>query len=185
MSQLPRTIKTSRQTLEAIDLNHAEDLDRAVEVSRSNLERWLAWIEDYSSANERAFIARASEGWDRGEEWVFALVVDGEAVGTIGLDMYNKVLNRAEIGYWVRADLAGRGLVTEAASAVVHWAFANLGLHRIELHAGTENVASVRVAQKLGFRREGLLRDGSKGSFGYYDVYVFGLLENDPRASLY
>ena len=75
--------------------------------------------------------------------------------------------------------------MTEAVSAVVEWGFDKLGLHRIELHAGLRNVASVRVAEKVGFHREGLLRDGSKGSQGYYDVYVFGLLESDQRRRLH
>ena len=56
-----------------------------------------------------------------------------------------------------------------------------LGLHRIELHAAIENVGSIRVAEKLGFRSEGIMREGSKVPGGWLDCYSFGLLTTDPR----
>lgn len=87
-----------------------------------------------------------------------------------------------EMGYWLRSDLCGRGLMTEAAKAIVEFAFVDLKIHRVELHAGTENHASIRVAQKLGFKREGVLREAGRGAGGFYDSYVFGLLSSDERA---
>lgn len=117
--------------------------------------------------------------------WNFAIVVDGSPAGTISLHNHVPALQRAEMGYWLRSDLCGRGLMTEAGSAVVEFGFESLRLHRIELHAGTGNVGSARVAEKLGFAREGLLRHGSRGSDGWYDVFVYGLIEDDPRPVLH
>ena len=71
--------------------------------------------------------------------------------------------------------------MTEAATAIVTFGFEQLHLHRIELHAGLRNFASIRVAEKLGFQRAGALRDGSRGASGWYDCYVYDLLENDRR----
>jgi len=117
-------------------------------------------------------------GWD----WVIYL--DDELAGSIGLNRYDAMWKTANLGYWVRSDLAGEGIATEAGAAVVDFAFDVVDLHRLELVAAVQNVASNRVAKKLGFifegiKREGLLVDG-KG----LDARSYGLLATDPRPGI-
>jgi [ribosomal protein S5]-alanine N-acetyltransferase len=128
-----------------------------------------------------AFVQASMAAWEAGTDWVFALLLEGDAVGTIGLHEFDRTLEQAELGYWLRTDLGGRGLMTEAARAVVGFGFGDLSLHRIELHAAPGNVASIKVAERVGFRREGLLQDGSRGADGWHDAYVYGLLAGDAR----
>lgn len=71
--------------------------------------------------------------------------------------------------------------MTEAASAVVSFAFDAAGLHRIGLEAAPGNKASIRVAEKLGFQREGLQREAGRAVSGWLDLWLFGLLHGDPR----
>ncbi|HET7483083.1 MAG TPA: GNAT family protein, partial [Actinomycetota bacterium] len=85
------------------------------------------------------------------------------------------------LGYWLRSDLAGRGLTTEAAAAVVDFAYSATGTHRIEICAATENRPSWRIAEKLGFEREGILRAGYWVGDASLDVYMYSLLKTDPR----
>jgi RimJ/RimL family protein N-acetyltransferase len=85
------------------------------------------------------------------------------------------------LGYWLATTFTGRGLTTEAASAVVALGFEELSLHRIQLHAGTKNGASQRVAEKLGFKKMGMVREACRGADGFYDCYVYDLLSTDPR----
>jgi len=73
----------------------------------------------------------------------------------------------------------GRGYATEAGTAVVAFGFDALGLYRLELRAGVENPASQRVAEKIGFRREGTLRRGCPLADGAYDGFLYGLLATD------
>jgi RimJ/RimL family protein N-acetyltransferase len=94
-------------------------------------------------------------------------------------------LRRAELGYWIRSDLAGRGLTTEAASAIVAFGFDVVGLHRIELHAAPGNAGSIRVAEKLGFQFEGLARHAGFAESRWQDMNIYGLLETDPRPSFH
>jgi ribosomal-protein-serine acetyltransferase len=84
-----------------------------------------------------------------------------------------------EVGYWLRTDRTGRGYATEAGAALIGWAFEELGAARLELRAGVENRASQRVAERLGFRREGRLRRGCPHPDGGYDCYLYGLLPED------
>ena len=88
----------------------------------------------------------------------------------------------AEIGFWGVAGFRGRGLVGEAARAVVDYAFDELGLARVSWRAVVGNIPSARTARALGFRYEGTLRQGLTSSRGRDDGWVAGLLASDDRA---
>jgi ribosomal-protein-serine acetyltransferase len=176
-----RTIVTPRTSLVPSAVEHADSLWAAVERSLPELRPWMAWAADDSNEHNADFLKMCEASWNSGEAWTFTIFVEDRAAGTVGLGPHVPLVRSAELGYWLRTDLAGRGLMTEAARAVVDFAFEELGLHRIELHAGTENAGSIRVAEKLGFQRVGLLRDGSRGEAGWYDCHLFDLLESDPR----
>ncbi len=146
----------------------------------NELRPWMPWATSLALEAERDFAERAALGWERDDGWAFVALLDGEVSGTVGLHAFEPAINLAELGYWIRSDVCGRGLATEAASAVVAFGFEELGLHRIDLFAGCENQASVRVAEKVGFVREGLARRRLRGE-DYYDAYMYGLLATDAR----
>jgi RimJ/RimL family protein N-acetyltransferase len=140
----------------------------------------MPWADDDDPQSTTAF-ARACENEWGVRTWNFTVLLNKEVIGSVGLNRFQPLVSSADLGYWLRSDVAGRGLMTEAAAAVVEFAFGEIGLHRLELQAAPENRASLRVAEKLGFRKGGVLRDGCKGSEGWHDVLVFDLLETDPR----
>ena len=76
--------------------------------------------------------------------------------------------------------MSGRGYITEAAAAVVDFAFDTLAAQRVILNAGVENARSLRVAQKLGFARTGLLQGGMEGGNGaHFDAFTHELTRRD------
>jgi RimJ/RimL family protein N-acetyltransferase len=85
----------------------------------------------------------------------------------------------AEIGYGVRGDQRGGGFATEALMALARWALTEGGMQRVWLTANTDNPASIRVAEKAGFLREGTLRRAGAEEDGLHDLAVFSLLDND------
>ena len=105
--------------------------------------------------------------------------VSGQVVGSIGLFHVDWEVRSAEIGYGVRADQRGRGYATEALGAVARWALTAGGIQRAWLTANTDNVASVRVAEKAGFRREGTLRRAGREDDGLHDLAVLSLLDDE------
>jgi RimJ/RimL family protein N-acetyltransferase len=182
MTRFPRAVVTTpRLRLEPIERGHAEGLWRAKEASLAELRRWLAWALSDDPERSRGFVEASRRGWDAGTDWVFVLVLAGEPIGAIGLHEHDALGARAELGYWLRSDVAGRGLMTEAAAAVVDFGFEVLGLHRIQLRAAPGNAASTRVAEKVGFRREGLMRDSGRGEAGWHDESLYGMLATDER----
>jgi len=89
----------------------------------------------------------------------FAIVIDGEAAGGISLIPKSDVYHRtAEIGYWLGEPFWGRGIVTTAVKAVTEWGFSTFDLCRIEAGVFGHNMASMRVLEKAGYVREGVLR---------------------------
>jgi len=185
VSTVPRAIVTRRLRLEATGPAHADGMWSAVESSQREIRPWMAWAIAPTLEDTLAFVVGAEREWDRGTSRNFTILLDREVIGSVGINRVEPVLLAAQVGYWLRTDHNNRGYMTEAASATVEFAFAELGLHRLELHAAPDNRASARVAQKLGFRREGLLRDGARGVGGWHDVDVYGLLASDERPRLH
>lgn len=179
-SRVPRRVETERLVLEAVETRHGDPMFEAAKTCRPYLAQWLDWAATSTRTGVKAFAKDAARRWGRDEAYTFVIVRDGDVVGVIDLRR-GSAPNSAEMGYWMREDVSGRGYMTEAAGALIDLGFERMGLHRIHLFAGVENHASRRVAEKLGFTREGLARDGSRAVDGYYDVYLYGLLETDPR----
>jgi [ribosomal protein S5]-alanine N-acetyltransferase len=110
----------------------------------------------YTAADARAWLRHVQETAPRTD---FAIGVDGEAVGGVGITLGDDVFRRsAEIGYWLGKRFWGRGIATAVVKATTDWAFGHFGLCR--LHAGVFewNLASARVLEKAGFLLEGRLR---------------------------
>jgi RimJ/RimL family protein N-acetyltransferase len=103
----------------------------------------------------------------------------GKIVGSIGLFHADWEVRSAEIGYGIRGDERGKGYASEALGAVARWALTEGGIQRAWLTANTDNVASVRVAEKAGFRREGTLRRAALEDDGLHDLAVFSLLDDE------
>jgi ribosomal-protein-serine acetyltransferase len=176
-----RVLKTRRLRLEPIEPGVAEELWAATKASLPELRRWMWWAADATLESTRAFARDARRRWDEGMSFQFVVRDGAELAGSMGIDVHGAEGRIGEVGYWIRSDRAGRGYATEAGEAVVDLGFADLGLYRLELRAGIENVASQRVAEKLGFRQEGRLRQGcAHGRMGY-DCYLYGLLASDHR----
>jgi RimJ/RimL family protein N-acetyltransferase len=100
-------------------------------------------------------------------------------VGSIGLFHADWEVRSTEIGYGVHEAERGKGYATEALGAVARWALTAGGIQRTWLTANTDNVASVRVAEKAGFRREGTLRRAGLEDDGLHDQAVFSLLDDE------
>jgi ribosomal-protein-serine acetyltransferase len=162
-------ICTTRLTLDPVDHRHDDELLSSVRSSVQELEPWMPWAASLSPALQQAYAERAIRDWEAGREYHFAMVQDGHAIGVIGMNVRRP--GEGEIHYWIRSDRAGRGLTTEAARSVLEFAFSTLGLERVLLMAGRRNSPSLRIAEKLGFVRDGDLEGGMEGGRGRFEAY--------------
>ncbi|MBL8848460.1 MAG: GNAT family N-acetyltransferase [Planctomycetaceae bacterium] len=142
----------------------SDDVDAvadAVLESQAELSIWMPWCHpDYGRQDAAAWVASRPDAWQRNEEKSFLVVAaDDQLLGGCGIHRINLQNGVGELGYWVRSSATRRGVATEATRLACAWAFEVAGLHRIEILASVENVASQRVAEKAGGVREGILRE--------------------------
>jgi len=150
-----------------------------VDANRDRLRPWMPWEPTTRGpADTRAFIEGARSSPVDSE--ANGLWVDDALAGAMGLTV-NTLANAGEIGYWIGGAYEGRGIVTRAAERFLACAFEELGLHRIQLLAAVGNVRSRAVAERLGMREEGALREAERVHGGYHDLSVYGLLEDEWR----
>jgi len=110
----------------------------------------------------------------------FAIEVDGEAAGGIGIHTRSDVLaDTAELGYWLSESYWGQGYASEALKAIVAYAFQTFNYHRLEAYHFGWNPASGRVLEKAGFRLEGCLRERFRKNGAYTDGFMYGLLREE------
>jgi RimJ/RimL family protein N-acetyltransferase len=142
------------------------------------IARWIDQIpQPYTEADARAFLAGGTDAFAR-----FAVTDadDGRVVGGVGVHRV-EAPGVAEIGYWARAEARGRGLTSRATALAAQWVMRAHGVERVQLRAEAQNAASRRVAEKAGFRLEGILRsaDWSPRLQRRCDWAMYSLLPED------
>jgi RimJ/RimL family protein N-acetyltransferase len=177
----PIALHTARLDLSMPILDDAEAITSAA--ADPEVPRWTTLPSPYALSDAHDFIVRTQKWAEQGTQLNWAVRLDGAWVGMLGLAHLDKG-GSAEIGYWMAAHARGRGLLTEAAAAVIDFAFASDGLDltRIEWRAIVGNIPSARAARALGFRYEGMLRPGLADARGRHDGWIAGLLSGDDRA---
>jgi len=156
-------------------------LYEAVRESISEVSRWLPWChENYSIEESRQFISSRDS---QGDEWYSFAVCDQASekfLGEVGLNFINRVHQFANLGYWVRSSATQRGVATAATRLAAQFGFEHLGLHRIEIVAALDNLASQRVAEKAGATREGVLRQRLLINGEAHNAVMYSLISKPP-----
>jgi ribosomal-protein-alanine N-acetyltransferase len=111
--------------------------------------------------------------------WVLERMTDHTVLGTCGVFGWYKQWKKCSIGYELGRFAWGQGYMREAANAILHWTFENMQLHRIDALIHPENHASLKLAQHLGFKLEGRLRETAFWDGSYHDMLQLGLLRHD------
>ena len=177
-------VETSRLLLVPIDAPDGQELWEAVDGSRWHLERWLPWV-PYNNTPEASlrYAEACAVDWDAGRALRFAIRDKSTKglLGVVGLDACVHLHRSCELGYWLRRDAVGRGLMTEAANGLLHFGFTRVGLHRIRCAAATDNLPSLRVIQRLGFHFEGIARQAELVGARWLDHALFARLATDER----
>ena len=189
---MPEPLPTRNRTTERFVLRpfrrrDAGALYRAVAASQSELAEYLPWAaRAYTRSNAVLFIRDSVRSWRESKAYDFTvrrLDEPGEHLGNVSIWHLSRPSRSGEIGYWIRTDATGRGIATEVAGEALRIGFAELGLHRLILRIAVGNTSSERVAEKLGFTREGVLREEIEVGGRWLDHSLWSMLDREYRSS--
>jgi RimJ/RimL family protein N-acetyltransferase len=160
--EIPKSIETARLTLRAPRPGDGPAVNEAIRESAAELQPWMPWAEPLPTVEQTESHTRASMAKFLTREdlhYRFYLKGSETFVGSASLVRIVWDVPKFEIGYWVRTRFAGRGYVTEAAGCLMRLAFETLGARRVEIRCDGRNVRSARIAERLGFALEGVLKN--------------------------
>jgi ribosomal-protein-serine acetyltransferase len=162
----------------------AEPLFALIDAGRAYLRRWLPWVDASTRAEHtRGFLELAIAAGLDGRSLVLVIEHDGALAGTAGFNTIDAANRSCEIGYWLREDFQGRGVVTGACRALVRHAFDSLALNCVKLAAATENAKSRAIPERLGFHLDGVLREQEWVDGRFVDHAVYTLLRRDGASA--
>lgn len=173
---------TARLQLRPLVMNEARELLALVSSSRAELGRFMSWPREMFEMDQaRNFVRIGREAWLQGRTVRLGVFEreTGALAGSVELDSIDTRRSQAELGYWVRADRCRKGYATEAALPMLRYAFETLRLHKVRADVAVGNHGSARVLEKLGFSREGTLREDRPIGGIYTDHWRFGLLSTE------
>lgn len=175
-------VETERLLLRKLHLDDAEDMFRYA--SDQEVTRFLLWEPHRTIEDSRTAIRSAMEDHENGRvrSWGVVHKADQRLIGTAGFQWWRPDSASAEIGYLMSRDYWGRGLMPEAVRAVLQFGFERMKLNRIEARLIPDNVASVRLLEKVGMTHEGTLRDEYYIDGKFSDTGVYAMLYREWSA---
>ena len=174
------TLETERLVLRPLTPDDAATVARLAG-SREVADTTISIPHPYSEAQAREWIAVCTTKSSAGKAIVFGVVTrdDAPLIGAVGLREIDAEHSQAEMGFWVGVQSWGKGYATEAARRVIRYAFKELKLNRVYAHHMVRNPASGRVLEKVGMKREGLLRQRVRKWGAFEDVVLLAILHDD------
>jgi RimJ/RimL family protein N-acetyltransferase len=161
---VPESLRTERLDLRAPCAGDGVEINQAIVASVDRLKPWMEFVHPVPTVEQtEKWCREARVRFLTRESLVmqFRLRDSGVCIGTAGLHRIDWKVRKFEIGFWVRTGFEGKGFVTEVAGALEKLAFETLGARRVEVRMHERNDRSRRVAERLGFELEGILRKDS------------------------
>lgn len=175
----PPTLYTERLVLRKISIDDAEDM--FAYSSSEDLTRYLLWDPHPDLLYTEHYIRYLQERYSAGDFYDFAVVSkqNGRMIGTVGFTSFDLPNRSAEIGYVISPDFQGHGYATEAVTRLISFGFHECALERISAVCMKGNLASLRVMEKCGLQREGVLRSAIFAKGEMRDVHLSAITKRD------
>lgn len=185
---VPMPIITPRLLLRAAAPGDGAALNEAKRESLNELVRWMPWAKTPSTVDDDEATARENAAKFILREDLMMLIFErdtGRLVGGTGLHRFDWDKRHFEIGYWIRTSAHGKGYATESTNALLRFAFNALSAKRVEITHADGNDASAAVIRKLGFVKEGIMREATQLPDGrLVDSHVYSRLNLDNLPAL-
>jgi len=166
--------------LRLLEERHAEELFTLMNLNRQYLREWLPWLDNNRSIEDtEEFLRDSLEQFRINNGFQCGIWFQGELAGVIGYHKIDWVNRATSIGYWLGARFQGMGLMTKVCRVLIDYAFNELRLNRVEIRCAVENKKSRAIPERLGFKKEGVIRQAEWLYDRFVDHMVYGMLRSE------
>jgi ribosomal-protein-serine acetyltransferase len=169
--------------LEQLDHSHAAKLLETVNANRHHLREWLPWVDNMLTvANFEKYIEQSEKRTADGQEIGYVIMEGEEIIGRIGIYNIDPQHKNCSFGYWLSTSHEGKGIITQSCKKLFYYCFGELEMNRIEIRCGVGNEKSAAIPKRLGFKKEGVLKQAEFVNTRFIDLEVFALLKEEWEA---
>lgn len=154
----------------------------AIISSIGHITHYVPWNDlSYSMEDATYWITSRPDAWKKGEEYSFAIysTETDKFLGSVDVENVNWTHRFANLGYWVQKNTTNKSVATEAAKLAIEFVFKELKLNRLEITMDVDNIASKRVAEKVGAQKEGILRNRYINRGNIRSAIMYSLIPED------
>lgn len=158
----------------------ADALFNAISRNRQHLSPWLDWVSRTTRVEHSVqFIKQAQQDVHNQQALAMGIYYKNDIIGGIGMHQWDHVVKKAQVGYWLSREHEGKGVIAQSMQPFVNFLFDKLALNKIEVYFVAANKRSAKVAERMGCKVEGVLRQGAMRNGVIEDVVVAGLLRSE------
>jgi len=166
--------------LETVKVSMAPVIFQTIEHDRNFLRKWLPFVDlTHRISDTEDFLRGVVNQPVTNKNEVYSIWYREEFAGLIGFKDSDWTNHKTELGYWIAKKMQGKGIVTSSLKELLKLSFTRLRFNRIQIKVAVENTKSAAVAQRLGFKMEGIEREGEFHKSGYLDLQVYSLLKSE------
>lgn len=167
--------------LKQLELSDSIDIFNTIDNQRDYLGKWLPFVAFTKEVSDtEKFVDSVVNATEDRLEYVFAIRKCNEFVGLIGFKDTDRQNKKTEIGYWLSEKHQKQGIVTKSVDKLCDFAFNNQGINRIQIKCAVENISSKNIPRKLGFKFEGIERQGELLTNNFFtNLEIYSKLKSD------
>ncbi len=168
--------------IKQVELQDAEVLFHVIDSQRNYLRKFLNWIDATQKVEDsQQYIQSCIQQTSRLQAIHFVIRHQQKIIGGISLYDWRQDTKIIHLGYWISENFSNQGIVSKCCKRLIDYAFFEIGIEKMQLYFIPENVASERVADKLGFKIEGFIRQSFMLNGSIKDQYLAGLLKEEYK----
>lgn len=166
--------------LRVLEIQDAETVFALIQGNRAYLDSWLRWSGRIQTLEDtQNLIQRFAQKFKDGDGFHAGIWHENQLAGGLVCHYINRESYKSEIGYWLGEKFTGKGLATRASACVIDMLFTEEKMHRIEIQSAVDNVRSRAIADRLGFKLEGIKRDSEWLTNRFADHALYSILAHE------
>lgn len=167
--------------LKQLELTDSKVLFETIDSQRQYLGKWLPFVESTKNISDsEGYVDSVVNAPVDMFEYIFSIQYKDQFAGIVGFKNTDKVNRKTEISYWLSEVFQKKGIMTKSVAMLCDFAFKALGINRVQIKCAVGNRSSSNIPNRLGFRLEGIERDGELLNDGLYaDLEVYSKLKSD------